>query len=597
MQIFRKVLFLLTNYQQRRALILLLILTAVALIEMMGIASILPFVTVLTNPSLIETNSILNRMFQISNNFGVESNLEFLFALGVVVFVFLITSIIFKVLALYFQVKFIQNLQHDIAKRLVERYLSQSYSWFLSRHSADFAKTILSEVDNVLGSVISPLIELIAKSLITISIFVLLLAIDIKTSLIVSFLLGGSYGIIYKLSSSYISKLGKDRLEKNQQLFTSISDAFGALKEIKVGGLEQAYVKRFSDPAETIAKNGAYSTIVRDLPRYVLEAVAFGGIILLVLYLMTQKGNFNNALPIISLYAFAGYRLMPALQQIYASLSKFVFIGPSLDKIYDDFKNLKSSETKYPHTIIEFNKMINLKDINFNYPNTSRTALKNLSLTIPANTTVGFVGATGSGKTTTVDIILGLLEAQNGNLVVDDKIITKQNINSWQRYIGYVPQHIFLSDDTVAANIAFGIDIKDINQEAVEKASKIANLHEFVSDELPKKYETKIGERGVRLSGGQRQRIGIARALYNKPKLLILDEATSALDNQTEKAVMEAVNNLGKSITIIIIAHRLNTVRNCDKIFLLEKGQLKNEGKFEELINTDENFSINANNR
>jgi ABC-type multidrug transport system fused ATPase/permease subunit len=452
-------------------------------------------------------------------------------------------------------------------------------------------------VDNVLGSIVAPLIELIAKSLITISIFVLLLLVDIKTSLIVSFLLGGSYGIIYKLSSSYISKLGEDRLEKNQQLFTSINDAFGALKEIKVGGLEKVYVKRFSDPAETIAKNGAYSTIVRDLPRYVLEAVAFGGIILLVLYLMIQKGNFNNALPIISLYAFAGYRLMPAMQQIYASFSKFVFIGPSLDKIYDDFKSLKSSETKFPHTTIEFNKMINLKNINFNYPNTSQTALKNLSLTISANTTVGFVGATGSGKTTTVDIILGLLEAQNGNLVVDDKIITKQNINSWQRYIGYVPQHIFLSDDTVAANIAFGIDIKNINQEAVEKAAKIANLHEFVSDELPKKYKTKIGERGVRLSGGQRQRVGIARALYNKPKLLILDEATSALDNQTEKAVMEAVNNLSKSITIIIIAHRLNTVKNCDKIFLLEKGQLKNEGKFEELINTDENFSINANNR
>ena len=595
MQIFRKVLFLLTNDQKRRAFILLLMLIIVALIEMMGIASILPFVTAISNPSLIETNFILNKMFQISNNFGVESNLDFLFALGVVVFVFLIISIFFKALTLYFQVKFVQILQHDIAKRLVEKYLSQSYSWFLSRHSANFAKTILAEVDNIIGSVIAPLIELIAKSLITITIFFLLFMVDIKTSLIVTFLLGGSYGIIYKLSSSYISRLGKDRLEKNQQLFTSISDAFGALKEIKVGGLEQVYVKRFSDPAQRIAKNSAYSTIVRDLPRYVLEAVAFGGIILLILYLMNQKGSFNNALPIISLYAFAGYRLMPALQQIYTSFSKFVFIGPSLDKIYNDFKNLKSSDTKYPQKIIEFNKMINLKNINFNYPNISRTALKNLSLNIPANSTVGFVGATGSGKTTTVDIILGLLTAQKGNLIVDGNIITKQNIKSWQRYIGYVPQHIFLSDDTVAANIAFGVDLKDINQDAVEKAAKIANLHEFVTDELPKKYQTKIGERGVRLSGGQRQRIGIARALYNEPRLLILDEATSALDNQTEKAVMEAVNNLSKSITIIIIAHRLNTVKNCDKIFLLEKGQLKNQGNFHELINTDENFSISAN--
>tara|TARA_E500000178_G_scaffold354454_1_gene423470 strand:- start:2485 stop:4275 length:1791 start_codon:yes stop_codon:yes gene_type:complete len=596
MHIFRKVLFLLTNNQRRSAFILFLMLTTVALIEMIGIASILPFVTVLTNPSLIETNSILNKMFQISNNFGVQNNLEFLFVLGVLVFAFLIISITFKALTLYFQVKFVENLQHDISKRLVEKYLSQSYSWFLSRHSADFAKTILSEVENVLGSVVAPLIELIAKSLITLAIFILLIIVDIKTSLVVSFLLGGSYGIIYKLSSSYVNKLGQDRLEKNQLLFTSVSDAFSALKEIKLGGLEKVYVERFSDPAKTIAKNSAYSTIVRDLPRYALEAVAFGGIILLILYLMIQRGSFNNALPFISLYAFAGYRLMPALQQIYASFSKFVFIGPSLDKIYDDFKKLKTSETQHPDETVEFNKMINLKNIHFNYPNTSRTALKNISLSISANTTVGFVGATGSGKTTIIDIILGLLEAQKGNLNVDGMAITEKNRNSWQRYIGYVPQHIFLSDDTIAANIAFGVDLKNINQKAVENAAKIANLHEFVSDELPEKYQTKIGERGIRLSGGQRQRIGIARALYRKPKLLILDEATSALDNQTEKAVMEAVNNLSKSITIILIAHRLNSVKKCDKIFLLEKGELKLQGKFEELINNDENFRITANN-
>ena len=207
--------------------------------------------------------------------------------------------------------------------------------------------------------------------------------------MVVSFLLGGSYGIIYKLSSSYVNKLGQDRLEKNQLLFTSVSDAFSALKEIKLGGLEKVYVERFSDPAKTIAKNSAYSTIVRDLPRYALEAVAFGGIILLILYLMIQRGSFNNALPFISLYAFAGYRLMPALQQIYASFSKFVFIGPSLDKIYDDFKKLKTSETQHPDETVEFNKMINLKNIHFNYPNTSRTALKNISLSISANTTVG----------------------------------------------------------------------------------------------------------------------------------------------------------------------------------------------------------------
>ena len=245
--------------------------------------------------------------------------------------------------------------------------------------------------------------------------------------------------------------------------------------------------------------------------------------------------------------------------------------------------------------VLYLNKAITLKNIHYEYPNASRTALNDVNLSISSKTTVGLVGMTGSGKTTTVDIILGLLEPQKGTLEVDGKVITKQNSRSWQRSIGYVPQHIYLSDDTVAANIAFGVEPQDIDLEAVEKAAKTANLHNFLIDELPKKYETTIGERGVRLSGGQRQRIGIARALYYNPSILILDEATSALDSQTEKAVMDAVNNLRKDITIIIIAHRLATIKKCDKIFLLEKGQIKNEGTFEELKNVNENFRLNVN--
>jgi ABC-type multidrug transport system fused ATPase/permease subunit len=310
---------------------------------------------------------------------------------------------------------------------------------------------------------------------------------------------------------------------------------------------------------------------------------------------MSELGSFNNSVPIVSLYAFAGYRLMPALQGVYSSFAQLTFSGPSIDKLYNDLKSFQPFNNKQEQGILSFDKEITLKNIHYDYRNASRTALKDININISAKTTIGLVGATGSGKTTIVDIILGLLEVQKGTLEVDGKVITQQNSRSWQRSLGYVPQNIFLSDDTVAANIAFGVNLKDINQDAVEKASKIANLHEFVLKELPNQYKTTIGERGIRLSGGQRQRIGIARALYHNPKVLILDEATSALDNLTEQAVMEAVNNLNKNITIILIAHRLNTIKKCDKIFLLEKGEIKDIGTFEELININENFRKTAN--
>ena len=311
----------------------------------------------------------------------------------------------------------------------------------------------------------------------------------------------------------------------------------------------------------------------------------------MILYMISQTGSFNSALPIVSLYVFAGYRLMPAVQQIYESFTQLTFIGPSLDKLYDDISNLDEYNISVENKqILSFKKKISLKNINFNYPNSQRKILQNINLSIDSKSTIGIVGATGSGKTTTVDIILGLLEPQLGTLEVDGKIITKENRRSWQHSIGYVPQQIFLADDTIAANIAFGIDYENINQDAIEKASKIANLHDFVLAELPNKYQTTIGERGVKLSGGQRQRIGIARAIYHNPQLLILDEATSALDNQTERAVMDAINNLGKNITIVVIAHRLNTIKKCDKIYLLEKGKIIDEGSFEDLLKSNEDF-------
>ena len=558
---------------------------------MMGVASILPFFAVLTNPSLIETNIILKTIFQATGRFGVENNQQFLFILGALVFFLLILSLAFKALTAYVQIRFVQMREYSISKRLVEGYLNKPYSWFLSRHSADLGKNILSEVSEVINNGIQPLIELIAKGILVITLITLLAIVDLKLTLIVGLTLGCAYILIFFIIRNFLSQIGKKRLKNNQLRFTAVIEAFGAAKEVKVGGLEETYTKSFSNYAQIYARTIAASQVLSQLPRYILEAISFGGILLIILFMMAQTGNFNNSIPILSLYVFAGYRLMPALQLIYNSFVLLTVVGPSIDKLYIDLKDLKPPKKNQDQEILTFNKSITLKNIHYNYPNSSRTALEDINLIIPAKSTVGLIGTTGCGKTTTVDIILGLLKPQKGTLEVDGRVIKEQNLRAWQRSIGYVPQYIYLSDDTILANIAFGVESQDINQDMVKKVSKIANLHQFIVDELPKEYQTTIGERGVRLSGGQRQRIGIARALYHNPKVLILDEATSALDSKTEQAVMNAVNNLSKSLTIIIIAHRLDTVKKCDKIFLLEKGHLKNEGTFEELIK-DTNLRI-----
>ena len=589
MQTVKKILFLLTSSEIKKAILLLIMILVMALLDMLGVASILPFMAVLSSPEIVETNAIYNEMFEISKNFGVENAQHFIFGLGVLLFILLVSSISFKALTLYVQVRFVQMRQYSLSKRLVERYLNQPYSWFLNRNSAELGKTILTEVNQVIGSGVRPLLDLIAGIFVTIAIIGLLVITNTKISMIIGFSLIFAYSIVLMISRKYLHKFGDQRLKANELRFISVSEAFGAAKEIKIGGLEKIYLKRFSDPAHIFARAITKASIFAEFPRFVFEIIAFGGILLVTLYLMTQTGNFSDVLPILSLFVFAGYRLMPALQKIYASIATLTYIGPSLDKLYDDIKKLKKTDQHQYQNTLSINKSITLKNIHFNYPNTTRTALKNINISIPVKSTVALVGATGSGKTTIVDIILGLLEAQKGNLEVDGQIITKQNLRAWQQSIGYVPQNIFLADDTIAANIALGVETKDINQLALEKASKIANLHEFVVSELPKKYQTSVGERGVRLSGGQRQRIGIARALYHDPQVLILDEATSALDNQTEKAVMDAINNLGKEITIILIAHRLNTVKNCDIIFKLENGRLIDQGNFEEIINVNKN--------
>ena len=325
MKTLRKIISILTPKEFKYGVFLLIVIIIMALLDAIGVASILPFMAVLTNPDVIETNVFLNKAFNFSKLVGVENNQQFLFALGFFVFLLLIFSLIFKALTTYLQVRFILLLEYSLCKRLVEGYLHQPYIWFLNRHSGDLGKTILSEVGGVVGNGINQVVEILAKGILAITIIALLVIADPKLALIVGLIVIGVYGLIFKLTRSYLNRIGEERLKNNESRFTSIIEAFSAIKEIKVGGLEKTYVKRFSHPAKKYAVLQAAASIIGQLPRFAIEAIAFGGIILLILYLMSQTGSINNTLPLISLYVFAGYRLMPAVQQIYSALTKIAF--------------------------------------------------------------------------------------------------------------------------------------------------------------------------------------------------------------------------------------------------------------------------------
>lgn len=595
MNIIKKLKNVLTLTERKNAGVLMGMILVMAFLDMLGVASILPFMTVLSNPELLQNNSLLKNAFTTSRHIGIQTSEQFLLVLGMLVFVLLIISLAFKALTNYAINRFALMREYSIGKRLFEGYLNQPYISFLNLNSADLGKRILSEVQVVVGNVMIPIMTLVAQSTVSVALLLLLLCIDPLLALIVGLVLGLAYASIFVVMSDWLKRLGRARIKANQERFTVVSEAFGAAKEVKVGGLEHIYIQRFARPAEIFAKGQAAASAIGHIPRYALEAVAFGGMLLVILYLLSKRGSFASALPIIAVYSFAGYRLMPALQQIYQAFTQIRFASNALDVLHKDLCNVVVSSDHSSHATLQpLKQAIQLNRVSFRYPNAPQPALKCIDLIIPVRSTVAFVGPTGGGKTTIVDVILGLIEPQEGNLSIDDQPITAANRRSWQRTIGYVPQHIFLADCSIYANIAFGVNANDIDPQAVERAAKIANLHEFVRNELPQGYETIVGERGVRLSGGQRQRIAIARALYHCPKVLILDEATSALDNLTEQAVMEAVNNLGHEITIILIAHRLSTVRLCDRIYLLDRGEVKAFGTYDELMSNNQQFAAMA---
>ncbi|HUV92090.1 MAG TPA: ATP-binding cassette domain-containing protein [Anaerolineales bacterium] len=401
-----------------------------------------------------------------------------------------------------------------------------------------------------------------------------------------------------------LSEQGEELREANRLRYKAASEAFGAIKDVKILGKEESFSELYGAGARRFASTQAANQILSQLPALALQAVAIGFAVTLVIIMLAVQGTLVQVLPLIALYAFAVQRLIPNIQGVFSGVTQVRYYGQAVDALYADMTGTVSSSVNSDNDSLSTPKArpfvndIELQNLSFSYPTSSAPVLKEINLRILKNTTVGFVGTTGCGKTTLVDVIMGLLVPTSGLLLADglpvDGYASAQEIGLWQRNFGYVPQQIYLSDDTIASNIAFGIpeDLRD--GEAVDHAARVANLREFVINELPKGYDTMVGERGVRLSGGQRQRVGIARALYHDPDIVVMDEATSALDSVTEEAVMDAIHNLAHTKTIIIIAHRITTVKECDVICMLEKGRIVASGRYDELLRDNSRFRAMA---
>jgi len=585
----------LSSDEKRRLYILLVITFFVALFDVAGVASIAPFFTLVSQPEIIETNNILSKIFYFLGFEDVDSTKDvqnFLIIVGLSVFIFMIASLSMKAWSIYMLERFAQSCNFSISKNFVENYLRQDYSWFLSKNSASIGKNILSEVNAVVSGILLPGLMFFANISSVIIIILGLFIFDPLLATNVFVPLIGIYLVFTMVAKKYLTNIGEDRVLANEERFRIVQSGFSSIKELKVSNLEHTLLEDYEDPALRFAKHTATQHIIGKLPRYFIEMLAFGGVLALVIFLIISSGDFNSILPILILYAAAGYRMMPSLQQVYAQLTTVRFSKPALDILHKELKEMdlkEESKLTKQFKKISYTKSLSLENINYKYPSSDKDIISNLSIQIPYGSKIGFVGPTGSGKTTVIDIILGLLEPTNGNIFVDDKIIDKSSHASFRSMIGYVPQTIFLRDGTVSENIAFGIDKKDVDITMVKKAAELAQISMHI-ESLPHGYETQVGERGIKFSGGQRQRIGIARALYLNPKILILDEATSALDVITEEKVVHEIMNSLESITIITIAHRLSTIKDCDEIFVLDEGRLIGKGKYNQLIENNDLF-------
>ncbi|TDX26928.1 HlyD family secretion protein [Modicisalibacter xianhensis] len=583
---------LLSTEQRRKFFRLQLLAVIMAFAEIAGVISIGPFMALVGNMDQLEGQGILADVYRASD---VASPEVFLIWVGGGVLAVLLLSGMFSMYTIWQMSMYGARVGAELSSRLYNYYMHQNWLFHASGNSSTLTNRIAEECQRVMMHIIIPLMHMNAK--LTLAIF-MALAIFVYNPIVALAGAGvflASYFLLFKTVRRRLVNNGKIISRSQTIRFKLMAEGFGGIKDALLLRRQDVFTKRFNDASDRYANALGANQALSLAPRYAMEIVAFGCVIFLVLYLLASSGgNVVSLLPVLSIYALAGFKILPALQQVYNSLSQIRGHMSAYESIREELKASAQSPAVSVDYSAKQKKLtprqdIVLQGIGFTYPGKMDKALDEVDLRIPVNRTVGLVGASGSGKSTLVDILLGLIEPDQGGIVVDGQLLTRDALGDWQNALGFVPQSIFLADASIKENIAFGLPEEAIDMQRVHDCAKQAHLDEFL-DKLPEGLDTRVGERGVQLSGGQRQRIGIARALYHDSDVLVLDEATSALDGITESHIMQAIQSFSGQKTIVMIAHRLATVKQCDLIYLMRDGKVVDQGRYEELVVRNEIF-------
>lgn len=558
--------------ERRRLALLALGLALAALFEVVGVASVIPFLTLVGDPS---TAGRVPYLVAVRAATGLTDDRTFLMCAGAAALIAILTTSLVNAGLTFATLLFTNLTGYGLARRLLARYIARERLFFARANSAELAKNVLSETDRLVVGVLTPATVIASRAFSALAVTGFLTAYAPRLALILGGGFGGLYVGLYLVMRARLARLGAKAVADNERRYRVVQETFGALTELKLYGRAEAFAAGFDGPARAYARATAASLLTGQLPRFVMESLAFGGVVAVVLFALAQGLDTAGLLPLLGLFAFAGYRMLPAFQNIFLSLSLLRFYLPAVRVVVDD---LAGERTPPPRTSekLPFRSEIRLSGVCFDYE-PGRATLSDLDLTLHAHTTIGLVGRTGSGKSTLVGLVLGILTPTAGRIAVDGVVLDEATLPAWQNRVGYVPQDVFLIDGTVSDNIALGIPIEAVDHAAVARAGALAGLDEVVAA-LPGGYGAGVGERGIRLSGGQRQRLGIARALYHDPDVIVFDEATSALDGETEAAVMAALDALSGKRTLILIAHRLASLERADVVHVLDGGRIVASG-------------------